>query len=93
MNEFVEMCHQLRVLNGVRHSSVGIPITFRQYPVLCQWLCLCVYVCMCEPVRVYVDRTCILAIPFQLLPGLLTITSVLVLAFPYLKDNVARSLS
>lgn len=26
------MCHQLRVLNSVRHVSIGIPITFRQYP-------------------------------------------------------------
>ncbi|XP_064405910.1 vacuolar protein sorting-associated protein 16 homolog isoform X2 [Halichondria panicea] len=31
VNEFVEMCHQLRVLNSVRQSSIGIPITFRQY--------------------------------------------------------------
>lgn len=32
VNEFVEMCHQLRVLNSVRDSNIGIPITFRQYP-------------------------------------------------------------
>lgn len=32
VNEFVETCHQLRVLNCVRDKSIGIPITFRQYP-------------------------------------------------------------
>ena len=32
VNEFVEMCHQLRVLNSVRDEMIGIPITFRQYP-------------------------------------------------------------
>lgn len=32
VNEFVEMCHQLRVLNSVRECTIGIPITFRQYP-------------------------------------------------------------
>lgn len=32
VNEFVEMCHQLRVLNSVRDSNIGIPVTFRQYP-------------------------------------------------------------
>ncbi len=32
VNEFVEMCHQLRVLNNVRGEDVGIPVTYRQYP-------------------------------------------------------------
>ena len=32
VNQFVEMCHQLRVLNSVRECTIGIPITFRQYP-------------------------------------------------------------
>ena len=34
VNEFVEMCHHLRVLNSVRMEKVGIPITIRQYPML-----------------------------------------------------------
>ena len=33
VNNFVEKCKQLRVLNNVRQSDIGIPITFRQYPV------------------------------------------------------------
>lgn len=31
VNEFVEICHQLRVLNSVRDKAIGIPVTFRQY--------------------------------------------------------------
>lgn len=41
VNEFVEMCHQLRVLNSVRDGRIGIPITFRQYPTqLCTFHCI-----------------------------------------------------
>ena len=32
VNEFVEMCHQMRVLNSVRDKQIGMPITLRQYP-------------------------------------------------------------
>ena len=46
MNEFVEMCHQLRVLNSVRECTVGIPITFRQYPyIICLVITLLVFAC------------------------------------------------
>ncbi|CAI8030181.1 Vacuolar protein sorting-associated protein 16 homolog [Geodia barretti] len=31
VNEFVEMCHHLRVLNSVRMEKIGVPITLRQY--------------------------------------------------------------
>jgi hypothetical protein len=31
VNEFVEMCHHLRVLNSVRMEKIGLPITVRQY--------------------------------------------------------------
>lgn len=31
VNQFVEMCHQLRVLNNVRAALIGIPITLKQY--------------------------------------------------------------
>jgi hypothetical protein len=31
VNEFVEMCHQMRVLNSVRDEQIGMPITLRQY--------------------------------------------------------------
>ena len=31
VNMFVEMCHQLRVLNNVREEEIGIPITYKQY--------------------------------------------------------------
>ncbi len=34
VNQFVEMCHQLRVLNNVREEEIGIPITYKQYPFL-----------------------------------------------------------
>ena len=34
VNEFVEMCHQLRVLNFVRDVKIGMPITLRQYLIL-----------------------------------------------------------
>ena len=33
VNEFVEMCHHLRVLNTVRMEQIGLPVTTRQYPV------------------------------------------------------------
>ena len=32
VNQFVEMCHQMRVLNNVREEEIGIPITYKQYP-------------------------------------------------------------
>ena len=32
VNDFVEMCHHLRVLNSVRMEAIGLPITMRQYP-------------------------------------------------------------
>lgn len=32
VNDFVEMCHQLRVLNNVRELDIGMPITYKQYP-------------------------------------------------------------
>ena len=38
VNEFVEMCHHLRVLNNVRMEDIGLPITLRQYPLM--------YICM-----------------------------------------------
>ena len=34
VNEFVEMCHHLRVLNSVRMEDIGLPITLRQYPLM-----------------------------------------------------------
>ena len=36
VNEFVEMCHHLRVLNSVRVAEMGLPITLRQYPLSSQ---------------------------------------------------------
>ena len=38
VNEFVEMCHHLRVLNSVHMEEIGLPITLRQYP-LYKFLC------------------------------------------------------
>ena len=32
VNEFVEMCYQMQVLNNVRDELIGMPITLRQYP-------------------------------------------------------------
>lgn len=63
MNEFVEMCHQLRVLNSVRECTVGIPITFRQYPY---------YVCICLVITLQVFAckfVCILAVKVTRLSG------------------------
>lgn len=51
VNEFVEMCHQLRVLNSVRECTIGIPITFRQYPyykVTCIEIVVCVHHLGCQ---------------------------------------------
>ena len=31
---FVSMCRNLRVLNAVRDFTVGIPLTYGQYPLL-----------------------------------------------------------
>jgi hypothetical protein len=39
VNEFVEMCHHLRVLNSVRMEKIGLPITLRQYPSDCYVQC------------------------------------------------------
>ena len=44
---FVKTCRDLRVLNTVRHKSVGIPITYRQYlHPHCFYDCMYMYVYM-----------------------------------------------
>ena len=32
VENFVEMCQHLRVLNAIRDYRIGIPLTYRQYP-------------------------------------------------------------
>lgn len=33
-DNYVSMCRTLRVLNAVRHPSIGIPLTCIQYPLV-----------------------------------------------------------